>query len=338
MFPDNLQKGECFSIDQSPLPLWRENSLLRAIGAPTVFAVLGQGISPEIAVQQSLPAGPKEPDRPIPNSLPSKECAVFDFVVPDEDGGSVRTSVDCNVDCIVDNIEHNSIVKVKGRLRENITFWESIGASRWLLKVLREGYCLPFVELPKNMSNRNHKSASCNSEFVSSEISKLLLSGAMVEVSSTDLRVCNPLGVAFNSSVKPRLILDLRYVNNTALPFGLSTGPYIFTKVQRALTKHWRSQGIQIFTYLDDGAGADCSFPEAQEVSDLRHDVKRSGFVANDAKSQWMPFQSGELLGFILDLSTGTFQVPQKRVESFRLVLQSIVAKRFVDWWTGGHW
>jgi len=35
----------------------------------------------------------------------------------------------------------------------------------------------------------------------------------MEEVSSTDLHVCNPLGVAVNTSGKPRLILDLRYVN-----------------------------------------------------------------------------------------------------------------------------
>ena len=157
--------------------------------------------------------------------------------------------------------------------------------------------------------------------FVSAEISKLLVSGAIVEVLSADLHVCNPLGVAVNSSGKPRL-LDLRYVNQyprsckfkyedvrtaadlfhkgdwffkfdyssgyyhfetfpghtpflgfswwvdghckfykfTALPFGLSTGPYLFTKVQRTLTKHWRSQGIRIFMYLDDGAGADSSF------------------------------------------------------------------------------
>ena len=38
------------------------------------------------------------------------------------------------------------------------------------------------------------------------------------------------------------------------------------------------------------------SFQEAQEVSDLvRRDVKLSGFVANEIKSQWTPAQRGEL-------------------------------------------
>jgi len=48
-------------------------------------------------------------------------------------------SVDVNHSCVV----------VKGRLRENIAFWQNIGASNWLLRVIREGYCLPFVELPE---------------------------------------------------------------------------------------------------------------------------------------------------------------------------------------------
>ncbi|KAK2556560.1 hypothetical protein P5673_021473, partial [Acropora cervicornis] len=99
------------------------------------------------------------------------------------------------------------------QLRENIAFWRSIGASQWLLNVLCEGYCLPFVDFPAIKFFPNHKSALCHAEFVSVEISKLLVSGAIVEVLSADLRVCNSLGVAVNSSGKPRLILDLRYVN-----------------------------------------------------------------------------------------------------------------------------
>ena len=106
------------------------------------------------------------------------------------------------------------------------------------------------------------------------------------------------------------------------MPFGLSVDPFIFTKIQKALTKHWRRQGIHIFTYLDDGAGADSDFSEAQQVSDMvRVDVRRSGFVANDVKSQWVPVQSGELLGYVLNLQAGTFQVPQRRVDAFHKVL-----------------
>ena len=47
-------------------------------------------------------------------------------------------------------------------------------------------------------------------------------------------------------------------------------------------------------------------------------------------KSQWTPAQRGELLGFVLDLSAGTFQVPQRRVDSFCPLLETIVFKGFV--------
>ena len=42
---------------------------------------------------------------------------------------------------------------------------------------------------------------------------KLVSSGAIANVERDDLMVCNPLGVVRNSAHKPRLIVDLRYVN-----------------------------------------------------------------------------------------------------------------------------
>lgn len=108
------------------------------------------------------------------------------------------------------------------------------------------------------------------------------------------------------------------------------SGSLCFYEIQKALTKHWRSQGIRIFTYLDDGAGADSDFCETQRVSNLvRQDVQSSGFVANEEKSQWLPVQSGELLGYVSNLQMGTFQVLQKRVDAFLHVLQDVLARGF---------
>ena len=56
----------------------------------------------------------------------------------------------------------------------------------------------------------------------------------------------------------------------------------------------------------------------------VSNDIALSGFIANDEKSQWVPYQLGELLGFILDLQHGIFQVPARRVEGLKqLVTQS---------------
>ena len=122
-----------------------------------------------------------------------------------------------------------------------------------------------------------------------------------------------------------------KFFKFTVLPFVLSVGPFIFTKIQTALTKHWRRQGIRLFTYLDNGAGTDSDFSEAQWVSDMvRAVVRCSGFVANDVKSQWVPVQSGELLGYVLNLHAGTFQVPQRRVHALHHVLRDVIAHNFV--------
>jgi hypothetical protein len=53
---------------------------------------------------------------------------------------------------------------------------------------------------------------------------------------------------------KPDFNGEVFHVFNV-LPFGLSTAPYIFTKLLKPLEKHWRSQGICIAIFLYDGWG-----------------------------------------------------------------------------------
>ena len=111
------------------------------------------------------------------------------------------------------DLEPVSSVQVKGRLKENIAFWRDIGASKWVLSVIENGYYLPFISLPARRSFQNHPSVVQNQAFVCQELKKLLASGAIVEVRQEDVLVVNPLGVVKNASGKSRLILDLRYVN-----------------------------------------------------------------------------------------------------------------------------
>ena len=61
----------------------------------------------------------------------------------------------------------------------------------------------------------------------------------------------------------------------------------------------------------------------------VREDIALSGFVANQEKSQWVPVQSGELLGFVMDLQYGIFHVPERRVQDLKQLINMIVEKRF---------
>ena len=50
------------------------------------------------------------------------------------------------------------------------------------------------------------------------------------------------------------------------LPFGLSTAPYIFTKITWVLTRHWRASGIRCQSYKDDGSAGHSEKHEAMKV------------------------------------------------------------------------
>ena len=47
----------------------------------------------------------------------------------------------------------------------------------------------------------------------------------------------------------------IRYFQFAVVQFGLSSGPYLFTKLFKPVIKMWRSNGIPIVVFLDDGLG-----------------------------------------------------------------------------------
>ena len=98
------------------------------------------------------------------------------------------------------------------------------------------------------------------------------------------------------------------------LVFGLSTAPFLFTKLIRVLIKHWRSLAIRIFAFIDDILGGGRSFNDAVAISNfVKSQLEESGFVINTEKSHWVPTQQGEHLGYLVDLKRGLFKVPQRR-------------------------
>ena len=115
----------------------------------------------------------------------------------------------------------------------------------------------------------NHRSALYESDFVESYLSHQRFLG---------------FSWVFNGVGK--------YVKFVLLPFGLSTGPYIFTKVMRPLVKHWRSQAVRIVVYLDDGLGVCGTKDNCLRYFLLVHsDLISSGSVPDKDKCMWLPIQ-----------------------------------------------
>ena len=90
------------------------------------------------------------------------------------------------------------------------------------------------------------------------------------------------LGFSWTSPVSK----ETTYYKFTVLPFGLSTAPYIFTKVLKPLEKHWRYLGIRIAIFLDDGWGIEKDKDACSHTSDIvKADLAQAGFISNDEKS-----------------------------------------------------
>ena len=124
---------------------------------------------------------------------------------------------------------------------------------------------------------------------------------------------------------------SIRYFQFCVLPFGLSTAPFVFTKLLKPLTKSWRMQGIPILIFLDDGLGAGKSNCQAKIWSLVAHsDLLKCGFCINESKRQWEPIQGIVWLGYVIDTiaqspprSTTEIVTPRKRLLKSRLKLVS---------------
>ena len=116
-----------------------------------------------------------------------------------------KHKISVNLSCLVDS-------SPVGRLNAHIEHWVAIGTDDYILSVIREGYKLPFYQLPKSVILKNNNSARMNPDVVEDAILKLINNGC---VSETDVvpKVVNPLTVAFNRSGKARLVLDCRHIN-----------------------------------------------------------------------------------------------------------------------------
>ena len=83
--------------------------------------------------------------------------------------------------------------------------WEKIGASGFILSVIRNGYKIPFIDFPPPKVFPNNASALKEKDFVSEAISDLLVNRC-VEVLDYPPAIVNPLSVFIQSSGKKRLI------------------------------------------------------------------------------------------------------------------------------------
>ena len=111
----------------------------------------------------------------------------------------------------------------------------------------------------------------------------------------------------------------------TALPFGLATAPVEFTKVVKEVKLMAQARGIRIHQYLDDWLLRAPS-PEIclQHTQTLLALCKQLGWVVNMTKSELVPKQVFNFVGYRFVLITGRVLPTQDRWEALQVKVRFI--------------
>lgn len=114
--------------------------------------------------------------------------------------------------------------------------------------------------------------------------------------------------------------------------FGLSDLPWMLTKIFRCLVKHWRSSGIQICLYLDDGWSFNEDYEEGLRQSiHIRSDLFKAGIIWSVKKSNWTPCQEVEWLGLVWNSDFGTLKVAERRITKIKDSIARLLAPSTVS-------
>ena len=110
-----------------------------------------------------------------------------------------------------------------------------------------------------------------------------------------------------------------------ALPFGLSSAPYVFTKLLKPVVSTLRKLGIRIILYLDDMLIMSRSKEETRRnLATTVELLIALGFIVNLKKSVLSPVQELEFLGFILNSHRMTIALPFQKLHSLGKMARQI--------------
>ena len=125
-----------------------------------------------------------------------------------------------------------------------------------------------------------------------------------------------------------RFFLNSQTFQFTALPFGLATAPLEFTKVVKEVKLIAQARGIRIHQYLDDWLlRAPCPKTCLRHIQTLLALCPDLGWVVNIKKSELVPQQDFNFVGYRFDLVTGWVRPTLARWEILREKLSSMKSR-----------
>ena len=110
-------------------------------------------------------------------------------------------------------------------------------------------------------------------------------------------------------------------------PFGLASAPWCFTKIMRTISLYLRFWGVRLIN-LDDFlflVSDSQSTAHRQLVLDI---FKPAGLAINESKSHLQFKRLLTHLGFVIDLDSGSFEVPLEKWESLQQLITVALLSR----------
>ena len=99
------------------------------------------------------------------------------------------------------------------------------------------------------------------------------------------------------------------------LAFGLSTAPFVFTKVTKPIAAYLRARGIRIIFYLDDILVIGATAEECrQNVEIVLNILRLAGFLINEKKSSLSPSQHFLYLGLWWNTASGRVGLEERKL------------------------
>lgn len=148
-------------------------------------------------------------------------------------------------------------------------------------------------------------------------------------LASIDLRdAFNLISIQVNNRKFLRFSWKGQLFEFTCLPFGLCTAPWVFTKLLKPVANLLRKSGHMSVVYLDDWLCLGKTYNSCQiNVQKTIEILVNLGFVINYEKSDLTPDKKCQYLGFILDSSKMTIELPEKKKEKILSKIKEIKNK-----------
>ncbi len=129
-----------------------------------------------------------------------------------------------------------------------------------------------------------------------------------------------------------RFLFENELYEYNCLPFGLCTAPRIFTKIMRPVITVLRSRGFLSNIYLDDLLLLGTSYASCQEnISYTILLLNTLGLRVNMKKSQLVPTQNIEYLGFCYCSKSMTIELPVKKKHRIHNITKNAIARESMD-------